>query len=175
MLRWLKKAIVDKGQDDVTVIGDIYKIEGPNNHVKLWCLLRDRHLYCYRCVTDTTPDSVIPLDNCLAVPSDRTFGQKYTFHIEKDGIKLATFAARSSKERARWIEIVKKKRGKYPLMEIGQESEEDSTGSGTSSEDDDSHEYVEGIYFCVFIYVCQRIFFVLNSVGSYLPLRIILK
>ena len=148
MLRWLKKAIVDKGQDDVTVIGDIYKIEAPNNCVKLWCLLRDRQLYCYLNVTDTTPDSVIPLDNCTAVPSDSSCGKKYAFDIEKEGMKLVTFAARSCKERARWMEIVKSKRGKYPLAEFGGESEEDASGSGTSEEeeDDDSHEYVEGNY-----------------------------
>jgi hypothetical protein len=148
MLRWLKKAIVDKGQDDVTVIGDIYRVDGAYNHVKLWCLLRDRQLYCYSRVTDTTPESVMPLDNCIAVASDCNFGKKYAFHIEKDGMRLATFAARTSKERTRWIEIVKTKRGRYPLAELGRESEEDSTGSGTSEEeDDDSHEYVEGTSF----------------------------
>ena len=152
MLRWLKKAIVDKGQDDTTVIGDIYRIKSVDNHVKLWCLLRDRQLYCYLNMTDTTPDCVIPLDNCSAVPTTVISGKKFAFDIEKEGVKLATFAARSAKERARWFEIVKSKRGMIPLAEIEDDSGDEAAGSGTSEDDDnDSHEYVQGNEILYFI------------------------
>lgn len=146
MLRWLKKAIVDKGQDSVMVIGDIYKVVGPDNHVKLWCTIGDRQLYCYFRVTDEKPECVIPLDNCFAVPSSVNVGKKYAFDIEKDGVKLMTFAANSSKERARWMEIIKTKRGMISLAEVDDESGEEAAGSGTSEEDedDDDHEYVKG-------------------------------
>jgi hypothetical protein len=177
MLRWLKKAIVDKGEEDATVIGDIYRIEGPDNHVKLWCLLRDRQLYCYRRVTDTTHDSVIPLDNCTAVPSAVISGQKYAFDIKREGVKLVTFAARSSKEQARWIEIVKSKRGKIPLAEIEDESGEEAAGSGTSEEDDDdSHEYIEGNNCCVhgFRSVLRNFSSLPSSLSVHVPLFLVI-
>lgn len=151
MLRWLKKAIVDKGEADVMVIGDIYKIVGPGDHVKLWCTIAARQLYCYLRVTDAKPESVIPLDNCSAVPSSVNVGKKFAFDIEKDGVKLVTFAVNSLKERARWMEIIKTKRGMIPLAEVADESGEEATGSGTSEEDngDDDYEYVKGTIFSV--------------------------
>lgn len=144
LLRWLKETVLDKGHDDVTVIGDIYKIDDEGNRVKLWCLLRDRQLCCYTCVTDTTPNFVLPLDKCIAVPCPVTSDKKYAFDIEKEGVKVATFVARSSKERGRWIEIVKNKRGTILLANLGEESEEEAEGSGTSEEDDEGYEYVTG-------------------------------
>ena len=155
MLRWLKKAFRDKEQDDVTVIGDIYKIEGPDNHVKVWCLLRDRQLMCYPNVSDTTPSFTLPLNNCIAVPSSASSTKKYVFDVEKNGAKVATFAARSAKERARWIEIVKTKRGTIPLGDFADDSEED-----TGSEEDEDDGYVKST---ILFEILFMIFFTFSS------------
>lgn len=153
MLRWLKNAFavhLAKGQDDATVIGDIYKIESPDKLVKLWCLLRDRQLFCYHHVSDTTPVCKIPLDNCIAVPRTNVAGKKYAFDIEKGGVKLATFAAQTAKEQARWIDIVKNRRGTIRLREIADDSGEEAEGS--SEEEDEGHGYVKGVFTELYIY-----------------------
>ncbi|XP_028393970.1 uncharacterized protein LOC114518215 isoform X2 [Dendronephthya gigantea] len=142
MLRWLKKAFVAKGQDDATIIGDIYKIESPDKHVKLWCMLRDRQLYGYHHVSDTTPVFKLPLDNCIAVPRTNVPGKKHAFDIEKEGVKLATFASQTAKEQARWIDIVKNRRGTIRIREIADDSGEEAEDS---SEDEDNYVKVDDI------------------------------
>lgn len=145
ILRWLKKTLLGKDGEDVAVIGDIYKLEGPNNNrIRLWCLVRNQELYCYRNIMDEKIDIIIPLDNCRAVPDASNSSQQFQFHIEKNNENICTFVAKTSAEMNRWMEIVKNKRGTVYLGELNEENHENEENEDEEDEDDEGYCFPNG-------------------------------
>ena len=142
VLRWFKKTLFGNDGKDVAVIGDIYKIEEPNaNLIKLWCLLRNRDLYCYRSIADKKVEMVIPLEGCHVVAGAQDGlehnPEQFLFYIELHDKTRHTFVAKSCREMERWVEIVRNKRAMVSLGELSDEYDENEGNPESSSSDDD--------------------------------------